>query len=68
MVDRTVYAEDFTPDLALRQVLGRQRVPQALCKVVADAGLLTVDRFAMLGDDIASVKASIKTLWLITLS
>ena len=62
MVDRTVYAEDFTPDLALRQVLGRQRVPSPLCKVVADAGLLTVDRFAMLGDDIASVKTSIKNI------
>eukprot|EP00435_Cladocopium_sp_Y103_P044913 s60_g12.t1 len=62
MVDRTVYDPDKTPDLALRQVFGRQRVNQDLCKLAADSGLLTVETFAMLGDDIASVKATIKNL------
>ena len=62
MVDRTVYAPEKTPDLPLRQVLGRQRVSQDLCKLAANAGLLTVETFAMLGDDIASVKATLKSL------
>ena len=62
MVDRTVYADDKTPDLPLRQVFGRQRVHKDLCRLAADAGLLTVETFAMLGDDIASVKATIRNL------
>ena len=62
MVDRTVYDADKTPDLPLRQVLGRQRVATDLCKLAANAGLLTVETFAMLGDDIASVKAALKSL------
>lgn len=62
MVDRTVYAEDKTPDLLLRQVFGRQRVSQDLCKLAANSGLLTVETFAMLGDDIAAVKNTLKSL------
>ena len=62
MVDRTVYDDAKTPDLPLRQVFGRQRVPKELCRLAADAGLLTVETFAMLGDDIAAVKATIKSL------
>eukprot|EP00913_Durusdinium_trenchii_P008545 g8024.t1 len=63
MVDRTVYSDaDHTPDLPLRQIFGRQRVPTDLCKVVADAGLLTVETFAMLGDTIAAVKQTVKTM------
>ena len=62
MVDRTVYTPEKTPDLPLRQVFGRQRVQQDLCKLAADSGLLTVETFAMLGDDIASVKATLKNL------
>lgn len=58
MVDRTVYDDAKTPDLPLRQVLGRQRVHPDLCRLAADSGLLTVETFAMLGDDIASVKAT----------
>ena len=42
MVDRTVYAADKTPDLPLRQVFGRQRVNEDLCKLAANSGLLTV--------------------------
>ena len=63
MVDRTAYADDArTPDLALRQIFGRQRVPTALCRRVADAGLLTVETFAMLGDTITQVKQTIRTV------
>lgn len=62
MVDRTVYDPDKTPDLPLRQVFGRQRVSQDLCKLAATSGLLTVETFAMLGDDIASVKNTLKSL------
>ena len=63
MVDRTVYADkDHTPDLPLRQIFGRQRVAPALCLEVANAGLLTVETFSMLGDTIAAVKDTIKTV------
>ena len=62
MVDRTVYTADKTPELPLRQVFGRQRLEGALCKTVADAGLLTVERFAMLGDTIAAAKTTLKAL------
>ena len=62
MVDRTVYDADKIPDLALRQIFGRQRVSEDLCKLAADSGLLNVETFAMLGDTIAAVKTSIRTI------
>ena len=63
MVDRTTYTDaDHTPDLPLRQIFGRQRVPPDLCKTVADARLLTVETFAMLGDTIAAVKQTLKAM------
>ena len=62
MVDRTVYTADKTPELPLRQVFGRQRLGEDLCKTVADAGLLTVERFAMLGDTIAAAQTTLKAL------
>ena len=62
MVDRTVYEENKTPDLPLRQVFGRQRVSQELCKLAANSSLLTVETFATLGDDIAAVKNTLKSL------
>ena len=58
MVDRTVYDEDKVPALALRQIFGRQRLPEAMCKLAASSGLLSVERFAMLGDTLADMKAS----------
>eukprot|EP00435_Cladocopium_sp_Y103_P021205 s1508_g5.t1 len=62
MVDRTVYDPDKMPDLPLRQVFGRQRISNDLCKLVADAGLRSVETFAMLGDTIATVKQTLKTV------
>ena len=62
MVDRTQYADDKTPELPLRQIFGRQRVTGALCKTAADAGLLTVETFAMLGDNIAAVKTTLRQI------
>ena len=63
MVDRTVYADaDHTPELPLRQIFGQLKLNQDLCKLAADTGLLTVGHFAMLGDDISSVKDTIKNM------
>ena len=62
MIDRTVYAADAVPELPLRQILGRQKIPEDLCKLVANSGLRSVETFAMLGDTIAMVKQTIKTL------
>ena len=63
MVDRTVYLDKArTPELALRQIFGRQRVPEDLCLLMADKGMLSVERMAMLGDSIASVKATLKAI------
>ena len=62
MVDRTTYDAARTPDLPLRQVFGRQRLPPDLCKLVADRRLLTVETFAMLGDNIAAVKTTLQAM------
>ncbi|CAE7302354.1 unnamed protein product, partial [Symbiodinium sp. CCMP2456] len=63
MVDRTVYPnKDKVPELALRQIFGRQKLPEALCLLMADKGMLLVERMAMLGDSIASVKATLKAI------
>ena len=61
MVDRTVYG-DVVPDLALRRVFGRQRLPETLCRLMAEVGLVTVETFAMLGDTITGVKTSLATI------
>lgn len=62
MVDRTTYDAAKTPDLPLRQIFGRQRVPADLCKLVADKNLLTIETFAMLGDTIAAMEQTLRTL------
>ena len=63
MVDRTVYPDkDKVPELALRQIFGRQKLPESLCLLMADKGMLLAERMAMLGDSIASVKATLKAI------
>ena len=65
MVDRTVYPDkDKVPELALRlrQIFGRQKLLEDLCFLLADKGMLSVERVAMLGDTIISVKATIKAI------
>ena len=62
MVDRTKYPDDKVPDLALRQVFGRQRLPEDLRLLMANCKLLNVESFAMLGDSIAGVKTTLKTI------
>jgi len=64
MVDRTKYPDDKVPDLALRQVFGRQRLPEDLyiCLLMANCKLLNVESFAMLGDSIAGAKTTLKTI------
>ena len=62
MVDRTKYPADKVPDLALRQVFGRQKVSEPLCLLMADAGLTTLETFAMLGDTIPTVKNTLKAI------
>ena len=65
MVDRTVYAnEAATPKLnRLRQIFGRQGLDTGLCRLSADKGLLTVEMFAMLGQDLSSAKETLRKLW-----
>ena len=63
MVDRTAYPDTVVvPDSALRQVFGRQRLPEKLCILAAGIGLINVETFAMLGDTIVGVKTTLKTL------
>ena len=64
MVDRAVYAnEAATPKLNLRQIFGRQGLDTGLCRLSADKGLLTVEMFAMLGQDLSSAKETLRKLW-----
>ncbi len=51
-----------TPKIALRQIFGRLGVAQGLCEAAADAGLLSVEIVAMLGDTAAAAKDQIKAL------
>lgn len=63
MVDLTVYTDkDFTPDNALRQIFARQKLPSKLCLVIANAGLLSVDNMAVLGDNLKDMKDMFKDI------
>eukprot|EP00438_Fugacium_kawagutii_P023814 Skav204935 [mRNA] locus=scaffold2514:68997:87350:+ [translate_table: standard] len=63
MVDRTTYADEaHTPKIALRQIFGRLGLREPLCRAAADASLLTVEVFAMLGDTAANAKTALRTL------
>ena len=62
MVDRTKYPDDQIPDLALRQVFGRQKLSEQLCLLMAGCGLLNVETVAMLGESITGVKTTLKTI------
>ena len=55
---------DKTPKLALRQIFRRQAVKENLCRAAADNGLLFVEMFAMLGQDLNTAKDTLnKKLW-----
>ena len=57
MVDQTIYfLDDHTPELAVRQIFGRQRSPSKLCLLFAGLGLLTLDCIVHLGEDPATVR------------
>ena len=62
MVDRTNYPADKTPKLAVRQIFGRQKLPENLCLLMPDSGMLAIERIAMLGDTIASAKTTIRAI------
>lgn len=63
MVDRTTYTDEaHTPKLALRQIFGRQGLKSELCVAAADAGLLSVEVFAMLGDTAAAAKTALRAI------
>ena len=47
MVDRTNYPAHRTPELAVRQIFGRQKLPENLCLLMADSGMLEIERIAM---------------------
>ena len=57
MLDQTIYfLDDHTPELAVRQIFGRQRSPAKLCRLFAGLGLLTLDCVVHLGEDPATVR------------
>lgn len=62
MVDRTTYPDGSIPELSLRQVFGRQKLPEKLCLLMAEVGLTSLGTFAMLGDSIERVKATLRTV------
>ena len=63
MVDRTRYPDRMsTPDLALRQIFARQKVPSATCLLFSSSGLTSIDRVATLGDSNSSVRTSFTIL------
>ena len=63
MVDRTVYpSPDQTPELSLRQVFARHRVPERVRLLFASNNMLTIDAVSVLGDTIAGVRATVTAL------
>ena len=63
MVDRTPYTDEaHTPKIALRQIFGRRSLREGLCVAAANAGLLSVEVFAMLGDTAKKAKDTIKAM------
>ena len=61
MVDKTSYT-GAVPDLAVRQIFGRQKLPENLCLLMADSSLLSIERIAMLGDTISQAKTTLKAI------
>ena len=63
MVGRTVYSsKDLIPDLSLRQLFARHKLPAELCLQLAEAGVLSIDYVATLGDAHASVRDNFTAL------
>ena len=62
MVVRAKYPADRTPELAVRQIFGRQRLPENLRLLMADSGMLAIERIAMLGDTTASAKTTVRAI------
>ena len=62
MVDKTVCPNGKSPDLAMRQILGRQKVPEDLCLLMAEVSMLSVERLAMLGETIRAVKTTLNAI------
>ena len=63
MVDRTIYpSKEFTPENSLRQIFARQKAPEKLCILIAQSGLMSVERFAVLGETLTDVKDTFKVL------
>ena len=61
MVDKTSYT-GAVPDLAVRQIFGRQKLPENLCLLMADSSLLSIERVAMLGDTISQAQSTLKAI------
>ena len=62
-MDRTIYKDkDHTPETALRQIFARQRLPEKLCLLIAETGLLSVERFAVIGEKLNDAKETFKTM------
>ena len=62
MVDLTTYPTGLEPTLGLKQVFGRLNVPSELCIKSVRLGLKSVENYAMLGDDLSSAKATLRTI------
>ena len=63
MVDRTIYVDAATtPELSLRQIFVRHRVPAAVCLLFANNGLLTIDSCSVLGDSQETVRTTVRQL------
>ena len=62
MVDRAAYPDGKVLDLAVRRIFGCQKLPSNTCLLMVEIGMLSLERIAMLGDDLATVKTTLKTL------
>ena len=62
MVDATDYKEGKVPTQALKQVFGRLSIDSKICMMAVEAGLVSVENFAMLGDTVSSAKQTVAVI------
>ena len=62
MADTTNYSAENTPELAVRQILLKSRVPEALRVTLANLGFIDPDSWSAIADSQSDFKEAVKGL------
>ena len=61
-IDNTDYAEGFVPELALKQIFAKTRLPATLRRKMADLNFLDVDNFAAISDSASGFRTAVQQI------